>query len=146
MYLTDGQPHKQGVKNEILVKDFLNNLKRSSKSFDKVKKIIFLLTNKRIEDYLFVKKGGTTTVVDLYEKINNFSISIKRKKVKINKSGRLKYEGTFDLLNTSKILNLVDSNNKGFIDIYNKYEKYKKEVRGDGDFEKKNFKKLSRMS
>ncbi|MHA3859428.1 hypothetical protein ACX1M3_01935 [Mycoplasma sp. Z463D] len=114
MYKTDGSTHQTGVKGEDKILHFLNN----PDNFTNLKNIFENYYDLQIsQPFNFIQKGGTTYRVDIYDISNKISLSIKSKR-----KTRNKYHGTFDLLNTSKILSYVELDNFSFLQSLGKYE------------------------
>lgn len=143
MFKNDGSSHENGTKGEESILLFLND----EKNFDFVKKSIKKVLDKEIKfNFEFQKKGGTTNRQDLYDSKNDISISVKSKKIDKNQ----KYKGTFDLLNTSSIEELVDKKDTNFYNSLFEYVnslnfyKEKKEI-SRNEFEKVIKEKIKKM-
>ncbi|MFV8414322.1 hypothetical protein ACNQ2B_02675 [Mycoplasma sp. Z707] len=114
MYKTDGSSHNNGVNGESSILRFLND----EKNFIKLKEIFEKHYNiKILYSFNFNHRGGTKNREDVYDENNKIKISIKSKK-KTNK-----YKGTFDLLNTSRLLAYTDLDNLNFNKSLGRYEK-----------------------
>ena len=106
-FKTDGSSHKTGINGENELILFFNN----KSNFDFVKKMLEKTLNIEIKNmFAFEQRGGTNNRTDIYDPINNISISVKSKKY-----DGTKYHGTFDLINTSKIENFIDKDNVIFL-------------------------------
>lgn len=117
-YKTDGSPHLNGITGENLVLEFFNNPENYDFLCKSLKKI---LKRENYKKFNFEHKGGTTQRSDIYDSSNNVRISIKSKKYDNNK-----YKGTFDLINTSKILDYIEKNNEKSIIAIENYKNYLK--------------------
>ncbi|WLP85562.1 hypothetical protein [Mycoplasma seminis] len=116
MFKTDGTPHVNGIKTEWSLIKFLND----PNNFEDLRKVFLNKYNKDIfYSFNFQHKGGTGNRCDLYDANNKIKLSIKSKKRKSNI-----YQGTFDLINTSKIFVYTNFQNFAFNKAYGKYEDF----------------------
>ena len=76
-FKTDGSSHKTGINGENELILFFNN----KSNFDFVKKLLERVLNIEIKNmFAFEQRGGTSNRTDIYDPINNISISVKSKK------------------------------------------------------------------
>lgn len=122
VYKIDGSSHKNGVKSEIEVSNFLNEFslsgwKQKKLLIDAIKKASGL---KLIKDLNFKHTGTTKNIDDILEIKNNLKISLKTRQRK---------NTTIDLINTSKLENIISKENITFYMILKEFEDYKKDLR-----------------
>ncbi|ADE19931.1 hypothetical protein [Mycoplasma crocodyli] len=122
-YKIDGTPHKNGVSFEELLTNFLNECIKKQANLNCFKNVFYEITGLKFNSFHFQHIGGTKSRSDIHDTINNLNISIKSKKIE---DGKIK--GTFDLINTTHI-NEILVNNKKFSDIYFAFSKVKKTIK-----------------
>ncbi len=130
-YNTKGDSHKQGVLNEEKITDKLNNYLK-----DEIRKQEIADAFKLEDDeFRFVHVGGTSDKSDMnILGKNNKELST----VSIKKNNE---KSTFDLLNTSKIDDYIDPQNKDYIALKNLIEENKGILNGK-DLNENYYKKL----
>lgn len=122
VYKIDGSSHKNGVKSEIEVSCFLNEFNLSG--LEQKKLLINAIRRssglKELKNLNFQHTGTTKRIDDILE-INN--------KLKISLKTRQKKNTTIDLINTSKLEDVIDKKNITFFMIINEFEEYKESLR-----------------
>lgn len=134
VYKIDGSSHKNGVAGEQSLLTFFNDINNFSYISDSLKKWGAI---KEFKKFNFISKGGTKNREDIYCVNNDIKISIKTKK-KINNS----YKGTFDLINTSSLLNTISKDNIECIDLINEWDNWLKEAKDNKNLNRQNVKNV----
>lgn len=123
VYKIDGSSHNNGVKSEKIFVNFLNNKENFEFISDSLNKA--LGSNIKFHEFNFVHKGGTKSRDDVLCLNNNIKLSLKTKKL----NGK-KYKGTFDLINTSDLTELIFYNVE-FEKAISEWNIFKTKIRDD---------------